>query len=249
MTNNQILKILIFCFFSLSSAFLLSKADFTHAATPPLIINEVAWMGTLSSCNDEWLELYNNTGESINLEGWKLKAGDGTPEIQLRGNISGKGFYLLERTDDNTVPNIKADLIYKGSLNNEGEKLELYDKSGNLIDLVDCSAGWFAGDNTTKQTMERKNEISTLNATGWQTSQIPEGTPKAENSIGVQPKKNLIESSKYKTGGEEENNRNNLASMQSYSGTPPRDYSILLIGVGAAIFFGIVTLIFKKHSN
>ena len=55
--------------------------------------------------------------------------------------------------------------------------------SGNLIDQVDSSAGWFSGDNSTKQTMERKNsKISGNDANNWQTSQNPGGTPKAINS-------------------------------------------------------------------
>ena len=140
-----------------------------------VIINEIAWMGTNVSANDEWIELYNTTNEDINLDGWVLKAEDGVPEINLTGQISAQSFYLLERTDDNTVPEIPADLIYKGALSNDGEDLKLFDNSGNLIDEVICSAGWFAGDNETKQTMERIDS-------GWQTSKELGGTFKAINS-------------------------------------------------------------------
>jgi len=154
-------------------------------ATKPLdvVINENAWMGTKISYNDEWVELYNNTGNTINLGGWLLKAIDGTPKINLTGVIPGKSFYLLERTDDNTVPEISADQIFTGALGNSGENLELYDNSGNLIDSLTCASGWFAGDNTTKQTMERKNsQLSGSDSSNWQTSQNPGGTPEAKNS-------------------------------------------------------------------
>ncbi len=140
------------------------------ADLPPVFINEIAWMGTENSANDEWIELHNNTDSPINLEGWVLKAADGTPEINLSRTVLEKSFYLLERTDDNTVPDVSADQIYTGALNNKGEKLELYDSFGNLIDSVDAGSGWPAGDNSTKQTMERKDN-------GWQTSQNPGGTP------------------------------------------------------------------------
>ena len=142
-----------------------------------VVINEITWMGTKSSANDEWIELYNNTENSINLDGWVLKADNGTPEINLTGIVPAKSFYLLERTDDNTVPEISADLIYKGALGNKGENLKLHDNSGNLIDNVNCSSGWLAGNNKTKQTMERTDSEN------WQNSQNPEGTPKAKNSI------------------------------------------------------------------
>jgi hypothetical protein len=142
-----------------------------------VVINEIAWMGTSVSYNDEWIELYNN-GSVINLEGWVLKADDGSPEINLSGIIPEKGFYLLERTNDETIPGITADLIYKGALGNNGENLKLYNNSGNLIDQVISLEGWLAGDNSTKQTMEKIGS-------GWQTSQNPGGTPKTINSIGT----------------------------------------------------------------
>ena len=37
-----------------------------------IIINEVAWMGTKESSNDEWLELKNISGKVINLSDWQL---------------------------------------------------------------------------------------------------------------------------------------------------------------------------------
>jgi len=128
-----------------------------------IIINEIAWMGTNISANDEWIELKNTTEENINLDNWKLIAEDGTPKIMLKGIIPANGFYLLERTDDDTVPGIPADLIYTGALSNSGEYLKLYDDSNNLIDEIDCSNGWTSGDNKTKETFKRtpkdKNDI------------------------------------------------------------------------------------------
>lgn len=149
------------------------------ASLGDVLINEIAWMGTEISYNDEWVELYNSTENNISLDGWVLKAEDGTPEINLSGIIPEKGFYLLERTDDETIAEITADLIYKGALGNNGENLKLYDNSGNLIDEVVCKETWPAGDNQTKQTMERTSA-------GWQTSKELSGTPKAENSIVIQ---------------------------------------------------------------
>ena len=140
-----------------------------------VIINEITWMGTDVSPNDEWIELYNNSAQEVNLDGWVLKADDGTPEINLAGTFPAQDFYLLERTDDETVPGIPADLIYKGALGNSGENLKLYDEFGNLIDQANFGDGWPAGDNKTKQTMERKKDDA------WQTSAEPGGTPKKEN--------------------------------------------------------------------
>lgn len=141
-----------------------------------VIINEIAWMGTKNSANDEWIELYNNSLKDVSIDGWRLTTQDKSTEILLSGKIPSKGFFLLERTDDNSVPGTKADLIYKGSLSNKGEYIRLVGANQEIIEELDFSSGWSHGDNKSKRTMERTE-------TGWQTSKNPEGTPKRENSI------------------------------------------------------------------
>jgi hypothetical protein len=174
---RRILAILIL------SLLLLPLLDCQSSDSPTIVINEIAWMGTENSYNDEWIELYNNTSEDVDLDGWSLKANDGTPNITLTGRILAKGFFILERTDDDTLPDILADQIYKGTLGNDGENLELLDNLGNSIDSIDCSSGWFTGDNKTKQTMERKDsKLLGSDLQNWQTSENPSGTAKAKNS-------------------------------------------------------------------
>ena len=135
-----------------------------------VVIDEIAWMGNKESHNNEWIKLFNNSSSPVILDGWKLIAEDGSPEIDLTGKVLEQGFFLLERSDDKTVPEIEADLIYTKSLNNNGEHLKLINKQGELIDEVNCSAGWFAGDNETKQIMKRKNSQELGNNAGnWQT--------------------------------------------------------------------------------
>jgi len=105
-------------------------------------INEIAWQGYLGDANNEWIELYNEDSESVNLNGWVLKAVDETPSISLSGTIAGNSFFLLERTDDTTVPGIPADMFYTGALSNEGEHLILLNSSGVEQDNQDVSGGW-----------------------------------------------------------------------------------------------------------
>lgn len=141
-----------------------------------VLINEIAWMGTTISANDEWIELYNTSDQAVSMEGWQLQAEDGSPAISLTGEIAANSHFLLERTDDNSVPEIPADLIYSGSIGNNGENLRLLNAIGNLMDEAPFDTGWPNGDNSTKQTMER----SSLET--WATSLEPNGTPKAQNS-------------------------------------------------------------------
>jgi len=119
------------------------------------VINEVAWAGTAASANDEWIELLNTTAAPFNLAGWTLSDGG---DINLTFGtlvIEAQGFLLLERTDDNSVSDIPADLIYTGGLSNSGEILTLRDAAGNVIDTVNGSGGWPAGDSGLYASMER----------------------------------------------------------------------------------------------
>lgn len=166
-------------------AFLLITFMPSYCFSADIAINEICWMGTETSANDEWIELYNNQSKEVDLTNWKLTSLDGTPEIDLSGKIAANGFFILERTDDDTIADIQADQIYKGALGNQGELLQLIDAQGKIIDKIDCSKSWFEGDNITKQTMERispKHEGSIPN--NWQLSQLPGGTPKTINSNG-----------------------------------------------------------------
>ncbi|MDD2909916.1 MAG: lamin tail domain-containing protein [Candidatus Pacebacteria bacterium] len=144
-----------------------------------ILINEIAWMGTEISSNDEWIELYNISNEDIPLENYKLFIGE--KEIKLKGIIKANSFYVLERTDESTLPNIKADLIYTGSIKNTGAKIILKDNKNNVIDEADFTNGWTAGDNKTKQTAERIDDL-------WQTSIKKGGSPN-EINIKAETKK------------------------------------------------------------
>jgi len=110
-----------------------------------VVFNEIAWMGSSVSANDEWLELYN-TASSVNLTGWKIIWGaDDKYSITLTGQISANGYFLLERTNDDSVPGITADQIYAGALGNGGDYLKLFNAQNNLVGEINASAGWPAG--------------------------------------------------------------------------------------------------------
>ena len=125
-------------------------------------INEIAWSGTPESANDEWIELFNDGEESVSLENWTLKSIDGTPEILLSGSIEPAGFFLLERTDDTTLPTVEANQIYTGSLSNTGEQLMLQDAEGVEQDFLP-DENWIAGTSSP----ERRSMMWTTE--GWKT--------------------------------------------------------------------------------
>ena len=161
-----------------------------RAASPgDVVINELAWMGTTTSTSNEWIELYNTTGSSISLTGWTLRASDGTPNVSLSGSIAAYGYYLLERTDDSTVPGVTADKIYTGAMGDGGELMELKDAGSTLIDSASQSGAWFAGSTTGRSTMSRIDvNASGTTSSNWYTAStsysIGNGTPRAVNDHG-----------------------------------------------------------------
>lgn len=125
---------------------------------PPLgvLINEVAWAGTEASASDEWIELLNPGPDAVDLTGWRLIDGQDI-DILLQGELEPYAFYLLERTDDSTIIDVQADLTYRGSLSNEGDRLSLIDPSGAVVDTANADGGaWPAGKaSPAYSTMER----------------------------------------------------------------------------------------------
>ena len=159
------------------------ECAFDGGGTPsrsPVVINEVAWMGGQNSANDEWVELKNISTDSTDVSGWQVRDKDGQIKAIIPGGtkILSGGFYLLERGEDAT--SISSDQTYTGGLKNDNEALRLFGAGCALIDEVFAAPKWPAGDNTTKQTMERD-----ATGFGWHTSANSGGTPRAQNSAGV----------------------------------------------------------------
>ncbi|HBM45891.1 MAG: Polymorphic membrane protein [Parcubacteria group bacterium GW2011_GWF2_38_76] len=118
----------------------------------PVVINEVAWGGTSGHPEDEWLELYNLSNQTITLDNWILSSKtDKSLKIILSGTISPNGFYLIERkNDDETdeatqspIKNITADLwtSFGSGIFDSGESLVL-SRASTTIDEVPYSLNW-----------------------------------------------------------------------------------------------------------
>ncbi|MCR4275112.1 MAG: lamin tail domain-containing protein [Candidatus Campbellbacteria bacterium] len=163
--------------------FLCALAMLPMVTNAQIIINEIAWMGTTVSANDEWIELYNTGAESVSLSGWKLWAQDEDPKITLSGEIPTGGYFLLERTDDESVLGVSAGVIYTGGLGNTGETLELFDASGAVVDSAIGATNWsLGGDNTAKNTPQR--QADNLWITGVPTPGVQNSTEHIAPSTG-----------------------------------------------------------------
>lgn len=173
-----------------------------------LIINEVAWMGNNEDFYNEWIELKNISDESIDISGYQII--DEKEQVQFvippETILSPGGFYLIERDNDNSAPP-PADGIYNGSLSNNDEGLKLFDNQCALLDKVEADPDWPAGNNSTKQTMERGLGLS------WHNSLEAGGTPRAENLV---PKEEAKENLPDNISDEENANKeNSLAKIET----------------------------------
>jgi len=172
----------------------------------PIVINEIAWAGTGSSpaaSKDEWIELYNPTSKNISLANMLVNSPSNSSfKINLSGTIAPHGYYLIERTDDNVITDIPADLTatFGSGLSNSGEQLVL-NIGSTTIDATPpagtCHDGWCAGSASGQYyTMERYDPLSSgedrNNWGSWQDivsygtnaeKQAIHGTPKHRNSI------------------------------------------------------------------
>lgn len=196
------------------SSCILFSALFPAFTFASVYISEVAWMGGTESANDEWIELHNQSDAAVDLSGWTLTASDGSPSISLSGTISAQSFVLLERTNDGTVPGVSGDIFYSGALSNSGETLVLKDGGGAIVDQVSKSDGWLAGDNNTKETMQKSGS-------NWITA-FP--TPKSENvtdgTIGVNTEPTASTGGSSHTGSSDISTVNSIAkkNLTLYAG-------------------------------
>lgn len=181
-----------------------------EVATRPIIINEVAWAGTSASrTEDEWIELKNNTSQTISFDdSWVLRSEtDGAPYLTLSGAIAPYGFYLIERKNsgeqneatESSVIDITADLwkSFGNGLNNNGEVLALARASTTIDTVALCNGAWCGGEaSPLYYSMERSDPLASGDASSnWGTwggfltngknadNAAISGTPGRRNSI------------------------------------------------------------------
>ncbi len=159
----------------------LTRKKIAYAAeVPEVVINEIMWMGSSVSSNDEWIELRNMTSHDIDLSEWTIEGAAtakgvlAIPKDDIEHIIPAGGFYLISHysiadrvLDTNaTIIDVIVDLKIKSislaNKYNDNGQLILKDKGGNQIDKtpVADSAKWSAGEYKSKEayhSMERNN--------------------------------------------------------------------------------------------
>jgi len=95
-------------------------------------------------------------------------------------DVSGSGYYLLERHDNDTIQDIQANLLYDTDptltldLSDLGEIIMLVNELGDVVDTANASNlgrnGWVAGSEITRGSMERIDPLGPDITDNWQTN-------------------------------------------------------------------------------
>ncbi|MEY3784098.1 MAG: hypothetical protein RLZZ230_420 [Candidatus Parcubacteria bacterium] len=154
-----------------------SLAFFPNVSFAAVSISEVAWMGSATSANYEWIELHND-GEATDVTGWVLSDGLNL-SIELTGIIPSGEYAVLERTSEVSAPG-EAFFIYTGALVNSGATLKLVRTDGSIVDQVSGGENWvnIGGDNLTKETAQ-------YTSAGWVTAAATPGRGITAGEVNV----------------------------------------------------------------
>lgn len=124
-----------------------------------MLINEILPNPAGKDADGEWIEILNDGAEAVSLAGWRIKDASGKTFIFKNKTLSPGEYFILDYRDS------------KISLNNNGERLELYNDRGDIADIFEYTSvpqeGW---------SVIRGNS-------GFSFSDQP--TPGAVNSIGA----------------------------------------------------------------
>lgn len=116
----------------------------TPAALPSqVVIHEIHYDPADETSAEEFIELFNPGANAIDLSNWALT--DAVRFTIPAGTILGAGDYLVIAEDPATITSVYGVAAigpWDGSLNNDGEEIDLRDSSGNIMDQVDYSSGF-----------------------------------------------------------------------------------------------------------
>ena len=155
--------------------------------TKSLVINEI--MFDPKNGEPEWIELYNNSRQSINLRKWKVSDVYTTPtDITINDSalIPPAGYIVI--SSDSAILNFHKNIPSKilvfnlPTLNNDADGIVLKDNQNFVIDSVLYNRNWMSNSGTSIERISVKR--SSNDSTNWGSSTDAEqSTPGRQNSL------------------------------------------------------------------
>ena len=157
-----------------------------------IVINEINYNPPDTDVPErtDWIELFNNSDNPVDIGGWKLKDEDGIYTFP-NGTIIAERDYIVVADDFNTFLNYYSTVtkvINESSglgLSGKGEELSLFSLNGTLIDTVEYNdkAPWPTSPDGDGPTLELKHpDLNNIFGENWNASTNNFGTPGEANS-------------------------------------------------------------------
>ena len=160
---------------------------------PQVVINEINYNSSNSFDTEDWIELFNNSDEIIDLSNWILKDEIDSNQFVIKPgtNLSPNNYLILSRDTLSFRSYYKNNINLIGNfdfgLNNSGDLVRLFDSSGLLVDSLryDDSDPWPAEADGSGSTLELINpELDNSSYSSWKNSD-GFGTPSELNSTYI----------------------------------------------------------------
>ena len=156
-----------------------------------IVINEINYHSSDDFDTGDWVELYNNSNQDIDISQWKFMDSDDSHIFTISDDVvieSGGYLVLCQDSSDfaQFFPNVEN---YIGEIDlgvsNGGELLRLMDNDEGIVDYVtyDDSAPWPLEPDGEGMTLELLNpSLNNNDAETWVSSGVELGTPGQQNS-------------------------------------------------------------------
>ncbi|MFA5247699.1 MAG: lamin tail domain-containing protein [Patescibacteria group bacterium] len=162
-----------------------------------VVINEVSIDGVIGTggSEDDWVELYNPTDESVDLSGWSIQktagSGSSASKVALSGVIPANNYFLIVRNGASTVASLRsiANILVSSSFSlsagniiylvNDNEKISSTTNpylDENIVDFVGFGVASFFEGNLAAPAIPEAQSIA----------RIPAGEDTDENSVDFQ---------------------------------------------------------------
>ena len=182
--------------------------EYAGMSTPVVVINEINYNSDKNFDTEDWIELYNNTNQTIDLVGWVFMDENRTPSyvfdsatyLQPNSYLVVCRDIILFKSGYPGVINYFGDM--SSGLSGGGEIIFLYDNNGLLVDSLtyDDKDPWPLDADGGGSSLELTNpKLDNSVGSNWKAS-IGHGTPGAKNStyiVGVDENTNKIIPSEF----------------------------------------------------
>lgn len=120
-------------------------ADGGILSSNSLVLNEfmASPQNSSTEADGEWIELFNNTGDWINLSGWTIENNYGQQIVLTTYLLPPSGYYVLAACGDESLNGgLTPNYVYCTFTIHDNGRLSLYSSSRTLVDEIEYDAMW-----------------------------------------------------------------------------------------------------------